>query len=68
LSELRQNLYHVTLATAQFRLFRQERKLRNREVAERHLELAAMFGHETARILLARRKKKQACRGHEIII
>jgi hypothetical protein len=29
-------------------MFKTERRLRNRETAERHLELAAMFGHKIA--------------------
>lgn len=43
----------------QFGMFRQERKRGNLEAANEHLRLAAMYGHQTARELLMRRRKKE---------
>jgi hypothetical protein len=50
--------YHSTLGNVQFSLYKRERRFNlDRDAAERHLELAAMFGHATARRLLERRQK-----------
>jgi len=43
----------------QFDLFRQERKRGNLEAANERLRLAAMYGHQTARELLMRRRREE---------
>lgn len=51
---------HLSLSgDTQFGYFREERKKGNHAAADEHLRLAAMYGHETARKLLLRRRAKE---------
>jgi hypothetical protein len=50
---------HLSLSgDTQFGYFREERKKGNHAAANEHLRLAAMYGHETARKVLLRRRAK----------
>jgi hypothetical protein len=51
---------HLSLSgDTQFGYFREERKKGDHAAADEHLRLAAMYGHETARKLLLRRRAKE---------